>query len=139
MSFGTKSENGSSAWEAVCSGHEAALQAIPEASGALEANRQAWQHLIDYRLINWGSHPNQLADVGVDPPSRETIDRAISLAKRFQERGFPPPDSVVPDANGGIVFERREQDIAEVLYVWDDGTAEYQRFQGTELVERSPL
>lgn len=139
MTVETKSENRSSPWEAVCRGRDAAVQAIPEASGSLEANRQAWQHLIDYRLIDWGSNPNQLADIGVDPPSGETIDRAISLAKRFQQRGFPPPDKVVPDANGGIVFERREQDIAEVLYIWDDGTAEYQRFQGCELVERSPL
>ncbi len=78
MTVGTKSENRSSPWKAVCSGHDAALQAIPEAS--------------------------------------------VSL-----------------DANGGIVFERREQDIAEVLYTWDDSTAEYQRFQGCELVERSSL
>ena len=139
MTVGTKSENRSSPWEAVCSGHDAASQANPEATGSLEANRQAWQHLIDYRLIDWGSNPNQLADDGVDPPSRETIDRAISLAKRFQQRGFPPPDSVVPDANGGIVFERREQDIAEVLHIWDDGTAEYQQFHGTRLVERTSL
>jgi hypothetical protein len=104
-----------------------------------EAFRHAWQHLIDYRLIEWGSNPTQFDDEGVEPPSRETITHAIKLAQRFQAQGFPAPDSVVPDANGGIVFERREKDVTEVLHVWSDGGAEYHHFHGTRLVERTPL
>ena len=100
---------------------------------------RAWQHLIDYQLIEWGKNPDQFDDEGVEPLSPETILRAIKIAERFQSRGFPPPDSVVPDANGGIVFERRERDILEVLHIWGDGTSEYQQFQGMRMVERSPL
>ena len=105
----------------------------------VEAVRHAWQHWIDYRLIEWGSNPSQFADEGVEPLSSETIGRAIELARTYQSQGIPAPDSIVPDANGGIVFERREQDIVEVLHVWSDGTREYLRFQGTRLVERRPL
>ena len=101
--------------------------------------REKWQDLIDQKLIEWGRDPSQLADEGVEPPSGETIRIAFEWANRFSKNGLPPPDSVVPDANGGIVFERREKDVSEVLHVWDDGSVEYQRFHGTRLVERQML
>ena len=105
----------------------------------VDAFRRGWQQLIDYRLIEWGWSSDLLDDDGVEPPCRETITRAIELAQRFRSEGFPPPDSVVPDANGGIVFERRELDVTEVIHIWGTGDAEYQQFQGTRLVERTPL
>lgn len=101
--------------------------------------RQAWQQLIDRLCFDWGLNPQQFDDDGVEPPSRETIVRAIRVAQQQEKQGHPPPDSVVPDPNGGIVFERRELDITEVLHIWSDGGAEYQQFQGTRLVERMPL
>ena len=101
--------------------------------------RRQWQQLIDYRLIEWGLSFYDVDDDSFDPPSRETIARAIQFAEKFRTDGLPPPDSVVPDANGGIVFERRELDVTEVLHIWGDGDAEYQQFQGTRLVERTSL
>ena len=138
---------------AVSVGHDEFLSAMPSTLAAYadselptvrdkdqgEAFRHAWQQLIDYRLIEWALNPNQFDDEGVEPPSRETIARAIKVAERFQSQGFPAPDSVVPDANGGIVFERREQEVKEVLYIWSEGGAEYQQFHGSRLVERTPL
>lgn len=98
--------------------------------------RERWQELIDHKLIEWGRDPSQFDDEGVEPPSREIIRLAIALAEWFKAQGLPAPDSVVPDPNGGIVFERREGGVSEVFHVWDDGTIEYQRFHGTRLVER---
>lgn len=112
--------------------------ALPTTSGD-DKSKQEWQQLIDYRLVEWGCSSDPWDDEGVDPPSPETITRAIELAQRFQAQGLPAPDSVVPDANGGIVFERREQGISEVLHIWCDGTAEYQQYQGARLVDRTPL
>ena len=104
-----------------------------------EESRAKWQELIDHKLIEWGRNPSQFDDEGVEPPSGEIIRLAIGLAEKFRDDGLTPPDSVVPDANGGIVFERRESDVSEVFHVWDDGTVEYQCFQGTRLVERGAL
>lgn len=101
--------------------------------------RQAWQQLIDRLSFDWGLNPQQFDDDGVEPPSHETIVRAIRVAQQQEKLGHPPPDSVVPDANGGIVFERREQCVTEILHIWSDGGAEYQQFQGTRLIERTPL
>ena len=100
------------------------------------AARESWQEVIDRKLIEWGRSPSALEDTGVDPPTKETVQRAIRLAEAFRDEGFPSPESVVLDPNGGIVFERRDGDIAEVCHLWDDGTTEYQRFVGTRLLER---
>lgn len=104
-----------------------------------EAVRERWQRVIDYTLIEWGSDASRFDDEGVEPPSRQIVQLAINLATSFRDKGVPAPDCVVPDPNGGIVFERRENGLSEVYHVWDDGTVEYQRFQGTRLVERSTL
>jgi len=101
--------------------------------------REAWQRLIDERLLEWLSRPTQLDEDGFDAPTATIIRLSLDLAERFCEEGFPPPDSIVPDPNGGIAFERREGHVSEVLHVWDDGSVEYMRFHGTQLVERQPL
>lgn len=101
--------------------------------------QEAWQRFIDHTLIEWGRNPGQLEDEGIDPPSKETIQRAIHLAQDCKKQGLPPPDSVVPDPNGGIVFERRKKSLSEVLHLWEDGSVEYQRFMGHRLVERRAI
>lgn len=103
------------------------------------AARKAWQHVIDETLSEWLRDPSQLDDDGIDPPSGTIIRLAMDWAENFRDKGFPAPDSVAPDPNGGIVFERREGNVSEVVHVWDDWAVEYMRFEGTHLVERSPV
>jgi hypothetical protein len=87
----------------------------------------------------WLRDPSQLQDEGIEPPSGTVIRLSMDLAENYRDRGLPAPDSVVPDPNGGIVFERREGDVSEVFHVWDDGTVEYMLFEGARLVERNPV
>lgn len=101
--------------------------------------RENWQEVIDRKLIEWGCTSSALEDIGVDPPTIETVRQAIRLAETFRDEGFPGPDSVILDPNGGIVFERRDGETAEVCHLWDDGSIEYQRFDGTRLAERRTL
>jgi len=100
--------------------------------------RDRWQRLNDHELTEWALDPTKFDD-GIEPPSEQIIHQAIALAENFRDQGLPAPDSVVPDPNDGIVFERRENGVSEAFHVWDDGTVDYQRFQGTRLVERRPL
>jgi hypothetical protein len=108
-------------------------------AGEIEKSRQAWRKLIEDNLTNWGRNPRQFEDEGVTPPSQNVISLAIELARALEKAGSPPPDSVVPDANGGIVFERRHENVSDVYHIWDDGSIDYQRFDGTRLVERRTL
>lgn len=107
--------------------------------GRADEAREKWQNLIDRKLIEWGRDPSQLDDEGVESPTPEIIQRAILLAEALRDSDDPPPDTVVPDPNGGIVFERQKNGLSEVYHVWDDGTIEWRCFQGTRLVERWSL
>jgi hypothetical protein len=102
-------------------------------------NRGKWEELIDYRLIEWAYDPRQLEDDGVEPPTPQAIYSAIAWARACRDDDAASPDTVVPDPNGGIIFERREGEAAQVLHVWEDGTVEYSAFQGTRLVARRTL
>lgn len=104
-----------------------------------KVSREKWRRLIDDQLVEWERDPLQLKDEGIDPPRPETIQRAIGLAQSWQTKGFAPPDSIVPDPNGGIVFERRENDVIERFHLWDDDTVEYLQFKGARLVVRRTL
>lgn len=101
--------------------------------------RAAWQKLIEKHLLNWLHDPTQLEDEGVEVPQRTIIRLSIDVAEKFRDEGLPPPDSVVPDPNGGIVFERRDNDLTEVIHIWDDGSVEYQQFRGCQLVQRQQI
>jgi hypothetical protein len=104
-----------------------------------QAARAAWQRLIDFSLIEWGRDPDRFTDEGMEAPDGQIIGLAIAVAERFRDQGDAAPDSVVPDPNGGIVFERRENGSSEVVHIWDDGHVEYMRFEGTRLVSRETL
>lgn len=100
---------------------------------------EKWQLLIDYQLIEWGRDPSQLEDEGIQPPSKSTIQLAIWLADRLSKLGLPAPTRIVPDAHGGIVFERRERNVFESIRLSADASAEYCVFENSRLIERQPL
>jgi hypothetical protein len=102
---------------------------------AAAAYRAAWQRAIE-KLTEWARNPKELEDDGLAPPSAEIVQRAIAFAQAAQQAGYPPPTSVVPDPNGGIIFERTQDNQTEEYHFWDDGTIDYCRFEGTRLVER---
>lgn len=99
-------------------------------------HKEEWQAFIDSQLVEWGRRPEQFADEGVEPPASAAVQRAIRWVQVSIVNNELPPDSAVLDANGGIVFERREGNVSEVFHVWDDGAMEYRRFDGTHLAER---
>lgn len=98
-----------------------------------------WRQVVHEKLAAWGRDSQSLDDEGVDPPGSETIQLAVAVAQFLSDDGKPPPTAVVPDPNGGIVFEWDLETTREVVYVWDDGETEYQRFVGTNLVDRRAL
>jgi hypothetical protein len=64
------------------------------------------------------------------------LRRAIDFANKLSSEGAPPAQRVVPDPNGGIVFERWEGDVSDRYHLWEDGTIEHVVFEGIRLVHR---
>ncbi len=83
--------------------------------------------------------PNSLMTKGLSHRRSQPSNSPLRLRVNSEMLVHQPPTSVVPDVNGGIVFERRENGITEVFHVWEDNTLEYQCFEGTHLVERRSL
>lgn len=95
-----------------------------------------WDRFIDLTLAEWERDPTVVEDEGIDAPSRAIVSQAIELARRLRDAGRPAPSSMVPDPNGGIVFQRHANDISEEYHIWDDGVVEYLCLQGAKLIER---
>jgi hypothetical protein len=97
-----------------------------------------WHRFVDNELIEWGRDPMRFEDEGIPAPSKNTIRAAIRLVHELCERGFPPPTRIVPDACGGIVFERRLNGMFESIRISADGNVEYCLFDQGSLVRREP-
>lgn len=87
----------------------------------------------------WLRQPELLEDEGLERPSGTIVRLAIDLAEQFRDQGCPPPEQLVVDPNGGIVFSRQENNTTEEFHIWDDGSIEYRRFDGHHLLERYPV
>ena len=99
-----------------------------------EASREAWQDVIDRKLIEWGRDPSQLDEEGFETPSRDTIAVAVAVARLFGKKGLPGPARVVADPDGRIVFEYEENDVFESFRISSDQLVEYRGFKGCDLI-----
>ncbi|HQX48733.1 MAG TPA: hypothetical protein PLR25_02425 [Planctomycetaceae bacterium] len=106
---------------------------------ALSSSPSIWQRIIDHTLIKWGEDPSVFADEDFEGPAPEIICNAIQTAIKCAKRKFPAPSNVVPDGDGGIVFELRNGNLTEKIHFWDNGEVEYFQLRGTRVVERCPL
>lgn len=102
----------------------------------VEENRRAWNNIIDRKLIEWGRDPTRLEDEDVVPPSFEAIKVASDSAMALRDKSKEAPKRVVPNGDGGIVFERWEGSVSETIEVFEDGAIEYCRYHDTRLTHR---
>ena len=120
-------------------GPAAQTGAVPTATPAEEigsGHRAAWNRVVDEQLIPWG---NGRADVDPDllPPSPSSIRSAAVLAHRFRDAGERPPTAVLPNGDGGVLFEYRTGRLASVqLEVLHDGDVERTEYDDAGLVGR---
>lgn len=100
-------------------------------------NRAAWQAVLDYTLVEWGCNPSRFAEDGLTPPTAYAIGVACQVAQHLRDHDKDAPLRVVPNGDGGIVFERRQGEIFETLEIQDDGSAEYTVFINSRLSTRT--
>lgn len=104
-----------------------------------DRDREGWQHAIDTCLIEWGRNPSAVQDEGIQPPTANSLSRACELATAMRNAAEPRPLRVVPDGEGGVVFERRAGELFERLEVDSDGKIEYAILKNFQLVYRGQI
>ncbi len=94
---------------------------------------QGWESIIK-ELRKWLFNPDLVDIEDADPPSRQIISKAIELAQEFKQKEFSAPLRVLPDLEGGIVFERREGDYYETVTLNADIEVEIERYEKSVLI-----
>ncbi len=109
-----------------------------ESLSLAEAGRhqRAWETCISI-LDNWARDRDQLREDGLDPPSKEVLDKALIIARAMRDYDSPHPTRIVPDGDGGISFERTTDDLLITYGIAEDGSEEVNVFSQCHLVFQS--
>lgn len=129
---------------AVYSPSQSVRPVVPTEAGSqtpvLHRSRQrVWQKFIDEKLIEWATNPDYFDNEDFEGPSPEIVSLALRFAQQLRDTDQLPPHLVVPDADGGIVFEVTGSELTEKIHFWDNGDVEYLIFQAGKVIERRLL
>jgi len=107
------------------------------ASGTHVLSHSEWDE-IERQLFVWECDPRQLADEEIPAPSAEVIQCARQWARFSRANEAPAPFRVVPNGDGGFVFEWRLHDgkSAYTMEFLADGGVEACVFVGHKLQQR---
>lgn len=86
-----------------------------------------------YSLREWRSSPPDWEEDGIEVPSRRLLQLAEEIAFALRAKQQPEPMRVLPDGDGGVVFERRQGALYEALNVTADCTVSLKRFRSGRL------
>ncbi len=86
--------------------------------------KDEWQKVIDDKLIDWGGDSKAVEEEDLIPPTEAAVHLAGRIAITLRDDASLPPKRVVPDGDGGIVFERWEGPRSISIEISNDGTAE---------------
>ena len=101
--------------------------------------RRQWDAAIE-RMKRWSANPGELEDEDATAPSTNLLILAMRVAATMRDDWHaPPPQRVTPTNDGGIVFERWDGGVAEVLEFLPDRTVEIKSFYHDVLVRRQPV
>ena len=113
----------------------------PAGSNTTADERNAWQRLIDEKLIEWGRHPEQFEDEdGYKAPRADNLVRATEFITFCRDHGVAPALRMAPDGEGGIVFDWKNNPPYHVMMeIHADGGMELLVFDDCKLVVRNRI
>jgi hypothetical protein len=103
-------------------------------SGYWETVRRSWNDVIDHSLIPWANGHLEIDD-DLLPPTAASIQTAAILACAFRDAGGTPPTDVLPNGDGGVLFENRVGRASTQIEVLGDGSAEFSRYDDDGFVD----
>jgi hypothetical protein len=101
---------------------------------------ERWQQVID-QLLRWYSSPRYFKDEDFEAPSPSALWRAMNWAVCLRDpvEGFRAPESLVPLAEGGVVFEWLETRRQRMIFIRNDGDDEVLQLIDGKVAERSSI
>jgi hypothetical protein len=112
----------------------------PTEAAKISERQNAWQRLIDEKLIEWGRHPEQFEDEdGYKAPSADNLVRATEFVLFCRDHDVAPARRVAPDGEGGLVFEWYDGTVKTYVEIHADGSKEYLMFDDCKLIGRSSI
>jgi hypothetical protein len=110
-----------------------------EATGSRNPNLLSrWQPVLT-RLADWKSNPQQVADEGVFAPPVELVKCAEDVAEALCTQCVEPPDQVLTNGDGGIVFRWRLPGRTWSVEMDVDGSIESSLMAGSSLLWRHSI
>lgn len=106
---------------------------------AREALAADWNTIVDDKLIEWGNTRSEFEVEGLVGPSREALGTAFDFVKHMRRNGWPLPTGVIPDGEGGVVFENRHDPLYQRIEIDEDGRVCLATFHNCQLMERVPV
>ena len=109
---------------------------------AREAAAVRWDEIIDRKLIKWGSWQNKtdlqedFEAEGFIGPTSEAIRKAYRIVANMRQQLWPLPTGVIPDGEGGIVFENRQQLLYQRMEIDQNGETSLATFNNANLFDR---
>lgn len=107
-------------------------------SARTEGYRDAWNSFVN-QLIGWGTCPHELEDDGIEAPSVQVIQTACELAMAMRDESLVPPDHILTNGNGGIVFERKTGTTLKTIEIEPDGSIDLTIYKNGRLDSRGPF
>lgn len=100
-----------------------------------EENRDGWNGLIGDRLVAWSLSTESLDDGDSIPPTAVAIECAVRHARAWRDMSKPCPLDVIPDGDGGILFQINKTPQHEfAIQMLSDGSIDMLHFRGSDLV-----
>jgi hypothetical protein len=98
-----------------------------------------WDAIVDHKLIEWGNDQSAFQDEGLIGPTNQAIQKAHALVSFMRSNDWPLPTGVVPDGEGGIVFENRHEPTYQRIEIEPTGKMCLVTFRNCHLVSRDPV
>lgn len=98
-----------------------------------KVNVESWKNVIEDRLVEWGRQRTVCDEEGFISPSSIAVDTAIEIARTLQGN-HSPPTRVVPNGEGGIVFEKEINSSFTAIEIFETGSFEVRSFLDCRLI-----
>ncbi len=105
---------------------------------AVPGAQSRWRALFG-QLADWRSAPDQVADEGVVPPPQPLVACAEDVAEALFAAGVEPPDNLLTNGDGGVVFRWRLPGRTWSIELDVDGSVESSLMCGSRLLWRHSI